>query len=78
MGGARVSLPRWLEPDHDERGFYPYPVRLLNVDGAKLLHLHDEATYRQALCGVGCDGFVVYTTTRRPVCAKCRRKADLT
>lgn len=71
-----MSLPRWIEPDHDDFEAYPYPSRLLNVNGAKLLHLYDEATHRRALCGVSCDGFVVYTTTRRPVCAKCRRKAE--
>ena len=73
-----MSLPRWIEPDHDatEPRGYPYPSRLLNFGGAKLLHLHDKATHRRALCGVSCDSFVVYITTRRPVCAKCRRVAD--
>ncbi len=71
-----MSLPRFIEPDHHDRGGYPYPSRLLNFEGARLLHLHDEATHRRALCGVSCDAFVVYTKTRRPVCAKCRRKAE--
>jgi len=71
-----MSLPRWIEPDHDDYEPYPYPSRLLNVDGAKLLHLHRPGSFRSAFCGVVCDAFVNYTTTRRPVCAKCRRIVD--
>jgi len=73
-----MSLPRWIEPDHDDREprGYAYPSRLVCHDGAKLLHLHREGSFAMALCGVSCDAYVVYLTKRRPVCAKCRKIAD--
>lgn len=70
-----MKLPAWAVGD-DERRRSTYPEPVCAVGQAAKLHLHQEGTWR-ALCGVVTDGRVDFLgRTPRPVCVKCRRKAE--
>lgn len=71
-----MRLPAWAFPD-EEHILTSYPVSrpLGNVGGARKLHIYGDLgrSYHRAVCGVVLEHYVEYSSTRRPVCASCRR-----